>query len=316
MVITFTLQAAYSGATYVAGPFNISGTTNTGTVTELASNISKATLLTGYTISDINDATTGGTIQSVGTCSNSISWLANTQNCPSVGTLIDTYCSSTTLWGTYADGSCGTYDEVIEINSTSCGYTAPCFIEGTNVTLADGSQVLIETLQVGDVLKSFSIDTLPLYSDDETVLTTWNSETLTGTDSTAAIVSITPVQVSEIVVINNLLKTTTDHRHLVKHEGVWSFVSAYNVVVGDIMLDINNNEVEITSVEIQQVEKTVYKMDVESLDVFYAENILTHNYKQPTDGSYDCSGGGCIAAVNGQYASLQDCNQACTQYNP
>lgn len=76
MVITFTLQSIYSGATYVAGPFDISGTTSGGVTTLLGDNISKASLLTGVTISDIDDATTGGTIQSVdGTCSNSIQWL-------------------------------------------------------------------------------------------------------------------------------------------------------------------------------------------------------------------------------------------------
>jgi hypothetical protein len=312
MVITFTLQAAYSGATYVAGPFNISGTTNTGTVTELANNISKSTLLAGYTISNIDDATTGGTIQSIGTCSNTISWSANP--CASAGSLVDTYCSGTTLYGIYNDGSCGTYDDVIEINSLSCGYNGGgggCFIEGTNVTLADGSQVLIETLQVGDVLKSFAIDTLPLYSDEPTVLSTWNSETITGTESTASIVSITPSQVSEIIVINNLLKTTPNHHHLVKHEGVWSFVHASTVVVGDVMLDVNNNEFEITSVEAQEVETTIYKMDVESLDVFYAENTLTHNYKPPTDGTYDCQAGSCIQSVGGAYSTLFQCQQNC-----
>lgn len=78
MVIKFTLQSAYSGATYVAGPFDISGTTNSGVTTLLGDNISKASLLTGVTISNIDDATTGGTIQSVdGTCSNSIQWTVN-----------------------------------------------------------------------------------------------------------------------------------------------------------------------------------------------------------------------------------------------
>ena len=183
------------------------------------------------------------------------------------------------------------------------------------VTLTD-SQVLIETLQVGSVLKSFAIDTLPLYSDDPTVLTTWNTENLTGTASTSTIVSITPSQVTEIVVINNLLKTTPNHHHLVKHEGIWSFVHASTVVVGDIMLDINNNEFEITSVETQQAETTIYKMDVESLDVFYAENTLTHNYKPPTDGSYDCQAGQCLQAVGGAYFSLNDCQQNCSGYQP
>ena len=279
MVITFTLQAAYSGATYVAGPFNISGTTNTGTVTELATGLTKTQLLTGYTISDINDATTGGTINSTGTCSNSVPWLAN----PVVEPIPATYdCFNGNC--IEVEGGGGTYSSLSACQADCT--SNPCFIEGTNITLADGSQVLIETLQVGDVLKSYAIDTLPLYSDDNTVLTTWNVEILTGTASTASITSITPIQISEIVVINDLLKTTPDHRHLIKHDGVWSFVMANNVVVGDIMLDINNNEVEVTSVETQQIEKTVYKMNVETLDVFYAENILTHNVKPPT--SYFC----------------------------
>jgi hypothetical protein len=306
MVITFTLQAAYSGATYVAGPFNISGTTNTGTVTELANNISKATLLTGYTISNINDATTGGTINSTGTCTNSIPWLASGEPEPTIYTY-DCFNGNCIA----VEGEGGTYVSLgaCENNCTE----DPCFIEGTNITLADGSQVLIETLQVGDVLKSFAIDTLPLYSDDNTVLTTWSTESLTGTESTATIMSITPVQVSEIVVINDLLKTTSNHKHLIKHDGVWSFVMASKVVVGDIMIDINNNEVEVTSVETQQVEKTVYKMDVETLDVFYAENILTHNVK-PSGDTWDCTPQGCVQAVDGDYATLQDCQNApCVQ---
>jgi hypothetical protein len=305
MNITFTLTAATSGTT-AAGPFNISGTTNANVVSSLATGVTKTQLTTGYTINGVNDAITGGTIASTGTCITGITWTTvapeptiYTYNCVN-GSCIE------------VEGTSGTYNSLSACQSACVN---PCFIEGTNITLADGSQVLIETLQVGDVLKSFAIDTLPLYSDDETVLTTWNTETLTGIGSTASIVSITPVQVSEIVVINNLLKTTPNHKHLVKHDGVWSFVSAYNVVVGDTMIDINNNEVEIISVEVQEVEKTVYKMDVETLDVFYAENVLTHNIKpDDSDGTYNCSGGGgCVAAVSGSYSSLSACNAACQQ---
>ena len=287
MTVTFTLTTSSTAA----GPFNISGTTSGGALNgvSIATGISKATLLTGHPISNISETITGGTIASTGTCTTTDTWLANdplptiyTYNCVN-GSCIE------------VEGTEGTYNSLSACQSACVN---PCFIEGTNITLVDGSQVLIETLQVGDVLKSFAIDTLPLYSDDETVLTTWNTETLTGTLSTATIMSITPVQISEIVVINDLLKTTPDHRHLVKHDGVWSFVIASNVVVGDIMIDINNNEVEVTSVDTQEVEKTVYKMDVETLDVFYAENILTHNIKNPD--TYYCreyQGGPCTAQV-------------------
>ena len=104
MVITFTLQAAYSGATYVAGPFNISGTTNTGTVTQLATGLTKTQLLTGYTITGISDATTGGTINSTGTCSNSIPWLAANPTSTPTPTPTSTPIPGVTLTAMQAQG--------------------------------------------------------------------------------------------------------------------------------------------------------------------------------------------------------------------
>ena len=78
MILIFTLKSAYSDAGYVAGPFDIYGTTSGGSTTLLSNNVSKVTLLAGITISGIDEATTGGTIQSVdGTCSNSIQWSVN-----------------------------------------------------------------------------------------------------------------------------------------------------------------------------------------------------------------------------------------------
>lgn len=76
MIVTFTLQNQYSGATYVAGPFNISGTTDANVTTELATGITKAQLLTGHTITGISDSTTGGTIASTGICTNTQQWEA------------------------------------------------------------------------------------------------------------------------------------------------------------------------------------------------------------------------------------------------
>ena len=68
MTVTFTLNSTYLGTE--AGPFNISGTTDSNVTTELITNLSLADLTTGHTISGINDNTTGFTIQSVGTCIN------------------------------------------------------------------------------------------------------------------------------------------------------------------------------------------------------------------------------------------------------
>jgi uncharacterized delta-60 repeat protein len=67
MDIKFTLQAQYDGSQYIAGPFNLSGTTDTNVTYELATNISKSVLLTGYTVTTPYNIT-GGTIQSLGSC--------------------------------------------------------------------------------------------------------------------------------------------------------------------------------------------------------------------------------------------------------
>ena len=159
--------------------------------------------------------------------------------------------------------------------------TPVCLVEGTLVTLHDGTQVAIETLQVNDLLLSFAIDGLPLYSDDETVLNTWSSNLITGSQSTANIVSIEPILVDSVISINGLITSTPEHRHLIKTNNVWSFKRTSDIVIGDSMLDINNDEILITSIETSNSSVTVYKLNVETLDVFYANNILTHNIKEP-----------------------------------
>ena len=78
MTLTFTLQSLYSGSTFVAGPFDIYGTTSEGVTTLLNGNVSKSDLLTGVTISNIDITITGGTIQSIGeSCSNLREWSLN-----------------------------------------------------------------------------------------------------------------------------------------------------------------------------------------------------------------------------------------------
>lgn len=72
MTVKFTLNSAYLSTE--AGPFNISGTTDSNVTTELVANLLKTDLdgPNGHTIFGIDDNTTGFTIQSVGVCTNSI----------------------------------------------------------------------------------------------------------------------------------------------------------------------------------------------------------------------------------------------------
>jgi len=49
---------------------------------------------------------------------------SNTPAPPASGTLLSTYCSGYDKYGTYADGSGGTYAALIAANSADCGYVA------------------------------------------------------------------------------------------------------------------------------------------------------------------------------------------------
>jgi hypothetical protein len=44
---------------------------------------------------------------------------------PEKGTLLNTFCKGYDQYGNYADGNGGTYEELIQANSTICGYTPP-----------------------------------------------------------------------------------------------------------------------------------------------------------------------------------------------
>jgi hypothetical protein len=73
MNIKLSIGGVYSGSSYIAGPFDISGVTWEGDVLLLAQDIKKQQLLSGYTMV-VDDKLTGGTLSSVGFCDNSVHW--------------------------------------------------------------------------------------------------------------------------------------------------------------------------------------------------------------------------------------------------
>ena len=169
------------------------------------------------------------------------------------------------------------------ITSTSlCG---GCLLEGTLVTLADGTQTAIENLLVGDNLESLNINTVPNTSADcdgcVDELLDWNTSNFTSAEGLAAVITNDSLEVNEIININNgLLKSTIDHIHFIKRNDLWQFKRAGEILQGDILLNNKNKEVLIVSAELMIGNVyTVYRLNVETNDVFYANGILTHNAK-------------------------------------
>jgi hypothetical protein len=89
-------------------------TTSTTTTTTTAAVCNITGTVTGYVVPDITTTTTTTTTSTTTTTTTSIT-------CPEAGTLLGEQCIGVDRWGTYADGSCGTYDDIIESNSPICG---------------------------------------------------------------------------------------------------------------------------------------------------------------------------------------------------
>lgn len=186
------------------------------------------------------------------------------------------YYSDNVFTYRYWDGNAftGTY---------SCGTSGGgCFIAGTEIILSDNTVKVIEDLQIGDQLTSYNIEGLPLYSDDQNVLSTWNTSNIQGDYTTATVVNIEPFSTDKIININGLLQTTPNHRHLVKVGDIWSFIEAKDIKVGDILRNYNNEEVVVETVSEEIGDFTAYTLDVEDVDLFYGNGILTHNIKEET----------------------------------
>jgi hypothetical protein len=196
------------------------------------------------------------------------------------------YLYSNSTSPTFAGISSGTYTrqagENITITGTFFESAPPCLVAGTLITLADGSQVPIETLSEGVELQSVLIETLKDTNDISTLIM-WSSNDLVESRTTSTIANFQPEESPGTVIINDgLLEASPTHLQVVRVNGVWRVIRITHVAVGDILYDANGNLIEVTSVKISQEPKTVYRLTLsDESHTYFANNILTHNIKPP-----------------------------------
>jgi hypothetical protein len=138
MQITFTLSPSYTGATFVAGPFNISGTTSAGASHWLATGVTKTELTTGYTINTTIETLTGGTIASTGTCSTTQPWYVTAPTPTPTPTATD---SGVPLTSMQAQGPYQSCDNACSAYNSNQSYTTFYITEANlnNLTSLQGS---------------------------------------------------------------------------------------------------------------------------------------------------------------------------------
>lgn len=206
----------------------------------------------------------------------------------SKGTSKNTTGSYTTYWNTIVTWtttwnskfSYATYWVTEQLTDDGMG---ECIVEGSLVQLSTGYAKAVEELVIGQPLLTMdggmNVDTraaMNAFSANEMNGDLSNDDTLVGIRRYIA---------QGVVDINNgLVKTTEDHMHVVKRDGVWRLLKASTLVLGDILYHLTQGEITITSlVDDMTTRYTVYSLDVEPNDTFFVNGILTHNEKPPMD---------------------------------
>lgn len=131
-----------------------------------------------------------------------------------------------------------------------------CFLPGTLILMADGSQKPIEEIRVGDVILTKEDDFSSRLVKDTVVRTFEHT-------------------VGEYLVINGSLKVTPIHRMFAN--GVWK--TAGEVHIGDWFLDARGRQVFVTSIEKTYNRVKVYNFETERFHTYFADGIYVHNDK-------------------------------------
>jgi hypothetical protein len=158
-----------------------------------------------------------------------------------------------------------------------------CLIYGTQVSMIDGTTKEIQNLVIGDIVKSINIDTM---ADGESESLNWSSDTLTYTSAQSEVIATTEYSVDTIYSFNTgLIEASKEHNHFIKRNNTHMFLRSDNIQVGDYFLNDENVFIEITSIEQNSDSNNfVYKIDVETKDLFFGNGILTHNAKGVGEG--------------------------------
>ncbi|MGD9697598.1 Hint domain-containing protein [Acinetobacter sp.] len=155
-------------------------------------------------------------------------------------------------------------------------YIYSCFGAETSILLADGSYKFIKDIQVGDQLASYLITGMPDASEND-AWRTWASADIDYSADTCAVERISAHDVDSYYLLNSKTKVTAEHPFMVKRDGIWQWVIVSQMVIGDQLLDNLGELIPVTDLELVNEPLTVYMLDAENIDAFFADDYFVHN---------------------------------------
>ena len=226
--------------------------------------------------------------------------------CPSNGTVLNSFCSGTTLIVTYANGSCGSYQQAFPSHpscapaTTTTTTAAPpptttttaapttttttggfgCLDLNTPIRMFNGSTKLLKNIKVGDELLGYYID--GMLDESNPYWQYWyaplNAE---GNFEKAVVTGVTPSSYHQYFIINNDIRITKAHPIFVNQAGTdtWNWIDTPYIKVGDKLKGVDGSTIEVTSYEVVNDFIEVVTLDVENIDNYFAGQtpVLVHN---------------------------------------
>ena len=153
---------------------------------------------------------------------------------PAAGTLLNEYCSGDDLYGTYANGTGGTYTQLIQSNSPTCGYVPPFTFSispssystqntawdigdvvinttaTTNITITvpNGVRSGVVTVQETSRPSAWAVSVADVSSESVGVTTVSKNYSLQAGQSISVPISVTPTSVLDFAAINRQFEFT------------------------------------------------------------------------------------------------------------
>lgn len=176
-----------------------------------------------------------------------------------------------------------------------------CLLFGTKIQLANGSEINIEDLNVGDTIKAWVPIGLPDESQDpESDQVEWRfhmSETSSGSYQEVVVSDIVFNFASGYYQLNDgLIKSTGTHPMYVFDVEIqkYRFKNVEDILIGDLLVsydEVNGvSEVEVTNIELITADVEIVTLNVENADVYIANGLISHNKGTTTQPYIPSSG--------------------------
>lgn len=172
-----------------------------------------------------------------------------------------------------------------------------CLLFGTKIQLANGTEINVEDLQVGDEIKSWVPAGLPDENQDsESDNVEWRfyySDQLSGSAQNVTVSDITFNFAEGYFSLNDGLINATETHPLYVWDneiGKYKFKNVGDILPGDKLIMQDETEVEVYNIEIIRADVEIVTVNVENADVYISNGLISHNKGTTTQPYIPSSG--------------------------